>query len=104
MLTRIATRELALYSLRQKMYSGILNEGQIVSNTYDVIRGNHLNLEIFYVSIFTICFIYSIIDRSRKKSFDKLRHFGISREMEKNVEFFFYVFCMIMTKNVENAI
>ena len=92
-----------MYSLRQNLYSVVLNQSHIYKEIASVFR-NITELDIFYYSIFACTILLFWKDLSYKKSTQKIIQNGvISRDTVRRIEMLVFVITMVLFQDVDNA-
>lgn len=92
-----------LYSLRQNLYSMVLNQSHIYKEIAAMFR-NITELDIFYYSIFAFTIVLFWKDLPYKKSTQKIIKNGvISRDNVRFIEMFVFVIMMVLFQDVDNA-
>jgi hypothetical protein len=101
-LNDMITTKISVFLLKQKIFQDYLETYQISTLTNNILTNPSL-INGFYITATIILFCYSMIERENKEKINKLQKLGFSKEMEKRIEIFLFIFMMIMTKNVEYA-
>jgi len=92
-----------LYSLRQNLYSIVLNQSHIYKEIASIFR-NITELDIFYYSVFACTIMLFWKDLSYKKSTQKIIQNGvISRDIVRRIEMLVFVITMVLFQDVDNA-
>jgi hypothetical protein len=92
-----------LYSLRQTMYSLILNQGNLFKELLDGFRNMTLTELIYYLAFLSTTY-WCWKDLSYKKSIQKIKEtHAISPNMVKRIEMFLFIVVMILFQDVDNA-
>jgi hypothetical protein len=92
-----------LYSLRQTMYSLILNQGNLFKEFLDGFRNMTLTELIYYLAFLSTTY-WCWKDLSYKKSIQKIKEtHAISPNMVKRIEMFLFIVVMILFQDVDNA-
>ena len=92
-----------LYSLRQNLYSLVLNQSHIYKEIYAAFTSITI-LDVFYYSIFTMTMVLFCKDLSYKRSTKKIVENGIiTPNIVRNIEMFIFVIMMVLFQDVDNA-
>ena len=92
-----------LYSLRQNLYSLVLNQSHIFKEIYAAFTSITI-LDVFYYSIFTMTMVLFCKDLSYKRSTKKIVDNGIiTPNIVRNIEVFIFVIMMVLFQDVDNA-
>ena len=92
-----------LYSLRQNLYSLVLNQSHIFKEIYAAFTSITI-LDVFYYSIFTMTMVLFCKDLSYKRSTKKIVDNGIiTPNIVRNIEVCIFVIMMILFQDVDNA-
>ena len=92
-----------LYSLRQNLYSLVLNQSHIFKEIYSAFTSVTI-LDVVYYSIFTMTMVLFCKDLSYKRSTKKIVDNGIiTPNIVRNIEVFIFVIMMVLFQDVDNA-
>ena len=92
-----------LYSLRQNLYSLVLNQSHILKEISAAFTSITI-LDVFYYSIFAMTMVLFCKDLSYKRSTKKIIANGIiTPQIVRNIETFIFVIMMILFQDVDNA-
>ena len=92
-----------LYSLRQNLYSLVLNQSHIFKEIYAAFHSITI-LDIFYYSIFSMTMVLFWKDLSYKRSTKKIVDNGIiTPTIVRNIEMAIFVIMMVLFQDVDNA-
>jgi len=92
-----------LYSLRQNLYSLVLNQSHIYKEIYAAFTSITI-LDVFYYSVFMMTMVLFWKDLSYKRSTKKIVDNGIiTPHIVRNIEMAIFVIMMILFQDVDNA-
>jgi len=92
-----------LYTLRQNLYSLVLNQSHIYKEIYAAFTSITI-LDVFYYSIFAMTMVLFCKDLSYKRSTKKIIANGIiTPQIVRNIEIFIFIIMMILFQDVDNA-
>jgi hypothetical protein len=92
-----------LYTLRQNLYSLVLNQSHIYKEIYAAFTSITI-LDVFYYSVFMMTMLLFCKDLSYKRSTKKIVDNGIiTPTIVRNIEVFVLVIMMILFQDVDNA-
>lgn len=92
-----------LYSLRQSMYSLILNQGNLFKELLDGFRNMTLTEIVYYIAFISTTY-WCWRDLSYKKSIRKIKEtHAISPKMVKRIETVLFIVVMILFQDVDNV-
>jgi len=92
-----------LYTLRQNLYSLVLNQSHIFKEIYAAFTSITI-LDVFYYSVFMMTMLLFCKDLSYKRSTKKIVDNGIiTPHIVRNIEVFVLVIMMILFQDVDNA-
>ena len=100
---QILNSHFILYTIRQNLYSMVLNQSHIFKEIAAMFR-NITELDIFYYSIFAFTIVLFWKDLPYKKSTQKnMKNGVISRDNVRFIEMFVFVIMMVLFQDVDNA-